>query len=143
MIFEPSIWGPHYWFTLHTIAMCYPKNANEVTKKKYYDFIHNFPLFIPVEDIGNTFSKMLDKYPVTPYLDSRESFMKWVHFIHNKINAALDIPEVTMEESLSSYYDNYKPRVVKSTEQYNRREKIAFIGGLLFVLMVIYFFYDK
>ena len=143
MIFEPSVWGPHYWFTLHTIAMCYPEHVNEVTKKKYYDFIQNFPLFIPVEDIGNTFSKMLDKYPVTPYLDSRESFMKWVHFIHNKINVALDIPEVTMEEALSSYYDNYKPRVVKSTEEYNRREKIAFIVGLALILIAIYFFYDK
>ena len=116
--------------------------VNEVTKK-YYDFIQNFPLFIPVEDIGNTFSKMLDKYPVTPYLDSRESFMKWVHFIHNKINVALDIPEVTMEEALSSYYDNYKPRVVKSTEEYNRREKIAFIVGLVLIIIAIYFFYDK
>lgn len=143
MIFEPSVWGPHYWFTLHTIAMCYPEHVNEVTKKKYYDFIQNFPLFIPVEDIGNTFSKMLDKYPVTPYLDSRESFMKWVHFIHNKINVALDIPEVTMEEALSSYYDNYKPRVVKSTEEYNRREKIAFIVGLVLIIIAIYFFYDK
>ena len=143
MIFEPSVWGPHYWFTFHTIAMCYPEHVNEVTKKKYYDFIQNFPLFIPVEDIGNTFSKMLDKYPVTPYLDSRESFMKWVHFIHNKINVALDIPEVTMEEALSSYYDNYKPRVVKSTEEYNRREKIAFIVGLALILIAIYFFYNK
>lgn len=143
MIFEPSVWGPHYWFTLHTISMCYPEHVNEVTKKKYYDFIQNFPLFIPIENIGNTFSKMLDKYPVTPYLDSRESFMKWVHFIHNKINVALDIPEVTMEEALSSYYDNYKPRVIKSTEEYNRREKIAFIVGLALILIAIYFFYDK
>ena len=57
-------------------------------------------MFIPIEDIGNTFSQLLDKYPVTPYLDSRESFMKWVHFIHNKINVALDQPELTMEEAL-------------------------------------------
>ena len=85
MTLHPSVWGPHYWFTLHTIAIAYPQYPNEVTKKKYYDFIQNLPLFIPIENIGNTFSKMLDKYPVTPYLDSRDSFMKWVHFIHNKI----------------------------------------------------------
>jgi len=143
MIFEPSIWGPHYWFTLHTIAMCYPFNPNEVTKKKYYDFIQSFPLFIPIEDIGNTFSKMLDKYPVTPYLDSRDSFIKWVHFIHNKINVALNEPELTLEEALSKYYDNYKPRIVTSTEQYVRREKLAFVGGVITLFALIYFFYDK
>ena len=26
----------------------------------------------------------LDQYPVTPYLDSRESFIKWMYFIHNQ-----------------------------------------------------------
>ena len=30
---------------------------------------------IPVERIGNRFSEMLDKYPVTPYLDSRGSLI--------------------------------------------------------------------
>lgn len=143
MVLQPSVWGPHYWFTLHTIALCYPLYPNDVTKKKYYDFIQNFPLFIPIEDIGNTFSQLLDKYPVTPYLDSRESFMKWVHFIHNKINVALDQPELTMEEAMSKYYDNYKPVVVKSTQEYNRREKIAFIAGTGLILIAIYFGLDK
>ena len=68
---DPKIWGPHYWFFLHTVALSYPRTPNEVTRKKYYDFIQNFPLFIPIEDIGNTFSKLVDKYPVTPYLDSQ------------------------------------------------------------------------
>ena len=86
---------------------------------------------------------MLDKYPVTPYLDSRDSFIKWVHFIHNKINVALNEPELTLEEALSKYYDNYKPRIVTSTEQYVRREKLAFVGGVITLFALIYFFYDK
>ena len=45
---DPNIWGPHYWFFLHTIAMSYPIHPNAVTKKKYYDFVQNIPLFIPV-----------------------------------------------------------------------------------------------
>ena len=106
MIFDPSVWGPHYWFTLHTIAMCYPLNPNEVTKKKYYDFIQNLPLFIPIQQIGDGFSKFLDKYPVTPYLDSRESFMKWMHFIHNKINVFLGEPEISMTEAMTKYYEH-------------------------------------
>ena len=34
---DPTIWGPHYWFFLHTIAMTYPIRPNDVTKKKYYE----------------------------------------------------------------------------------------------------------
>jgi len=143
MILQPNIWGPHYWFTLHTIALCYPRQPNEITKKKYYDFIQNFPLFIPIEEIGNTFSKMLDKYPVSPYLDSRESFMRWMHFIHNKMNESLNKPVITMEEAISLYYNNYKPKVVINTEQYKRREKIAFAITLAMIIALGIYFYKE
>ena len=53
MALDSNVWGPHYWFFLHTIALTYPHNPNEVVKKKYYDFIQNLHLFIPVEKIGN------------------------------------------------------------------------------------------
>jgi hypothetical protein len=128
MALEPKIWGPYYWFVLHTIALTYPQNTNDVTKKKYYDFIQNLPLFIPVPEIGNTFSNLINQYPVTPYLDSQQSFMKWMHFIHNKINNSLGLDEVTMDESLSSYYELYRPKAVKDEEQRKRREKIAFMA---------------
>ena len=86
MALDPKVFGPHYWFFLHTIALNYPIYPNAVTKKKYYDFIQNLPLFIPIEKHATDFSKLLDEYPLTPYLDSRESFVRWMHFIHNKIN---------------------------------------------------------
>jgi len=135
MALDPKVWGPHYWFVLHTIALSYPLQPNDVTKKKYYDFIQNLPLFIPIEDIGNSFSKFIDKYPVTPYLDSRESFIKWMHFIHNKINAALKLPEVTMDEAMVAYYKHYKPVAVKNLEEQRRREKIVFLSIFLVIFI--------
>ena len=89
MKYNSEVWGPHYWFFLHTIADSYPNVPNDVTKRKYYDFIQNIPMFIPNSDIANNFSQMLDKYPVTPYLDNKDSFKKWMHFIHNKINVLI------------------------------------------------------
>ena len=91
---DPNIWGPHYWFFLHTISMTYPIRPNALTKKKYYEFIQNLPLFIPVEKISTEFSKLIDEYPITPYLDNRESLIRWMHFIHNKINQKLEKPEL-------------------------------------------------
>jgi hypothetical protein len=136
MTLDPKVWGPHYWFVLHTIAISYPLNPNDVTKKKYYDFIQNLPLFLPIEDIGNSFSKFIDKYPVTPYLDSRESFIKWMHFIHNKINVALKLPEMTMDEAMVAYYKNYKPVAVKNLEEQKRREKIIFFSIIIAMIIV-------
>lgn len=67
-------------------------------QKKYYEFIHNLPLFIPTESISKNFSKLLDKYPVTPYLDNKMSFIKWTHFIHNKINKKLDKTPINFDK---------------------------------------------
>jgi hypothetical protein len=64
MALDPKVWGPFYWFVLHTIALTYPTHPNDVIKKKYYDFIQNLPLFLPVPEIGNIFTSLLDKYPV-------------------------------------------------------------------------------
>ena len=60
--------------------------------------------------MGNSFSELLDLYPVTPYLDSRESLIKWMYFIHNKINSSLNLPEKTLTESLASYHKLYESK---------------------------------
>ena len=44
MTLDPNIWGPHYWFFLHTLALTYPETPNDVIKKKYYDFYQNLPI---------------------------------------------------------------------------------------------------
>jgi len=143
MALDPKVWGPFYWFVLHTIALTYPLTPNEVTKKKYYDFIQNLPLFLPIPEIGNNFSKLLDDFPVTPYLDSRPSFMKWMHFIHNKINVSLELPEMTMDEAMIAYYEHYKPKKVKNEEQRRRREKYVFLGIILIIIILLVFLYNK
>ena len=144
MVLHPEIWGPKYWFFLYTIALTYPLSPNDVSKKKYYDFFQNFPLFIPDPKIGNTFSQFLDYYPVTPYLDSRESMIKWVHFIHNKINIYLGKPEVTYYDAMNKYYENYKLKEVKKKEERENKHKFVF-GSIVFALisLIIFLYFKK
>lgn len=140
---DPNIWGPKYWFFLHTIALTYPHRPNEVTKRKYYDLIQNMPLFIPVEAMGSKFSKLLEEYPVTSYLDTRESLIRWMHFIHNKINVSLEKPKITLDEFYIQYYEEYKAKDVK-TNEYNRwREKIMYILVIFGITGLIVYLHDK
>ena len=140
---DPKVWGPHYWFFLHTLAMTYPHHPNTVTKKKYYEFIQNLPLFLPVEEISGEFSKLIDKYPITPYLDNRDSFVRWMHFIHNKINEKLEKPKISLSEFFVKYYDEYKTNDEKFTEYYKIREKVIYFGIILGITGAIYYLYDK
>jgi hypothetical protein len=137
-VFFPSVWGPHYWFFMTTLALSYPDSPNAVTKRKYYDFITNLPLFIPNSEIGNRFSHLLDKYPVTPYLDNRDSFIKWVHFIHNKVNHLLGKEEISLEAALEKYFAEYRPKPIVLSEQL-RWKKYAVVGVFIFIcLFIIY-----
>ena len=140
---DPKIWGPHYWFFIHTVAMTYPIRPNAVTKKKYYEFIQNLPLFIPVESISGEFSKLIDKYPVTPYLDNRESLIRWTHFVHNKINQKLEKPQISLSEFYIKYYEEYKSQNVKMVEYYKIREKVIYCGIIVTIAGGIYYLYDK
>lgn len=134
---NPEIWGPHYWFFLYTIALTYPLNPNDVSKKKYYDLIQNFPLFLPIGEIGNNFARFLDRYPVTPYLDSRESMVKWVHFIHNKINGYLGKDEVTYYQAMSTYYEHYIIKEVKKKDDRRIRHKYVFSASIIILIAFI------
>jgi hypothetical protein len=61
-------------------------------------------MFIPIEGMATYFSQLLDQYPVSPYLDSRDSFIRWMHFIHNKINQRLEKPTITLSKFYEIYY---------------------------------------
>ena len=138
-----NVWLPHLKFTLQTIAISYPKHPNEVSIKKYYDFIQNLPVFLPMNPIGNNFLDLLDKYPVTPYLSSRMSFMKWVNFIFNKINKQLKKEEIDFYEDLEKYYEEYKPKEMKNKEIAKTRKKYIESGIFILLTLTIIYFYKR
>jgi len=137
-VYDSHIWGPHFWFFLHTIAMNYPDRANEVTRRKYYELIQNMPVFIPNADMGNRFSRLLDKYPVTPYLDKRESFIRWTVFIHNKINIFLGKPEMELGEAIANYNRAYEPEKLEMYGETSLKKNIVYLySTIIFVLFLI------
>lgn len=142
MKFDSSVWGPHYWFFLHTVAESYPITPNKVTKRKYYDLIQNMPLFIPQSEMGDKFSEFLDKYPVTPYLDNRDSFVRWVHFIHNKFNQFLGKEELSLPNALEKYRNEYQPKPIYLTEKIKTRKHIIYASLICILFFFILVFYE-
>lgn len=138
--FDPDIWGPHYWFFLETVCHTYPNMPTATTKRKYYDLIQNMPLFIPNPEIGNKFSSILDNYPVSPYLDTRDSFIRWVHFIHNKINVLLSKEEISLFKALDNYRQHYKPKQILLSERYNIKVQYIHFAFILIFIVIIFIY---
>jgi len=142
-VFNPEIWGPHYWFFLMTLALAYPDNVNAVVKRKYYDFITNLPIFIPNAEIAHKFSNLLDKYPVSPYLDNRESFVKWVHFIHKKVNHSLVKEEISYGAAIETYFAEYRPKPIYLSEKIKLNRYIIIAIFIFLCFFFIYIYWDK
>jgi len=140
---DPKVWGKHYWFFLDTVAMTYPHYPNDGTKKKYYDFMMNLPLFIPIESMSSYFTDLLNMYPVSPYLDSRESLVRWTWFIHNKINEKLEKPKITLQQFYENYYQQYKSTNEKMYEYGKLKSRLIYLAFLIVSITMIYYFYNS
>jgi hypothetical protein len=139
-MFDAKTWGPHYWFFMTTVATTFPDFPNEISKRKYYDFYMNLPMFIPDPEMVNQFSTMLDKYPITPYLSSKDSLLRWVNFIHNKYNELLGKPPMSLDQAMREYFDNYMPKPVHLHQFLKIRRYYLHVAFILICLFLVYYY---
>lgn len=135
--YDPKIWGPHYWFFLHTIILIYPNYPNATTKKAYYNFFRELPRFLPNNSIASYYDKLLLKHPIIPYLDDRKSLFKWICIIHNEVNEKLEYPKISVNKALKRYFKQYDNQKLK------KEKKIIYdyIKLFLYILTIILFIY--
>jgi hypothetical protein len=129
-----SHWGPYYWYFLHSIAYNYPLHPNEITKCKYYELIHNMPLFIPDIDMANNFQQLLHDYPLSPYLNNRSDLTIWMHHIHNVINKQLHKKCISYYESFDLFNENY--HIIKDKTSVTIKKKQVLYHTLFIFLCI-------
>ena len=95
------------------------------------------PLFLPNSEIGDWFARLLDKYPVSPYLGKRESFIRWTVFIHNKVNILLGKPEMDLEDAIAAYNRAYVPDRLELYGGTDIKKNVVAIGGAILLALVL------
>ena len=107
-----SVWGPHYWFFLHTMAFHYPTDPNTAAKKEVYRLIESFSIFMPA--FKDVWAAALADIPVAGYLDNRDNLVQWTLLVHNWVNRRLQKPIWTKSQMIDHYnvvfHTHKKPR---------------------------------
>jgi len=100
---KPNIWGPYGWKFMHYVSFGYPENPSIQDKKNYKNFYYSIQNILPCKRCQLHYQHNLKEYPIDNSLKDRESLIKWVIDIHNKVNKETGKKEYEYEEAKKLY----------------------------------------
>jgi len=136
--FEPSVWGPHAWFFLETIAMGYSTNPSYEEKKAAENFFKSLHLMIPCDKCRVNYKIHLKKHPLTEkVLSSRDNLFMWIVDIHNSV----DPNNTNSYDDTFQYYMKEYNVEVNETESNTSNSKLFYLSIFLIIIFLIYQIY--
>ena len=142
---DTTIWGPLLWFTLHTLSFNYPEKPNYVEKQQHLLFFESLKSLLPCSICRNHYKDFLQKQPISPYLDNKNSLKRWVLDCHNNVNKLSSKKIWTLKE-LDNYYnniynnkENFKCNFITKNKQ-NKKFQYNSISNILILILFIIIF---
>ncbi len=111
-----NVWGPHLWFSLHTISFTYPIRPKESDKEEYKSFFIALQHVIPCSICKKNYKRHLQEFPVDAHLDSRKDLVYWVIDLHNMVNSETGKRVISYEDAIQRYEDAYKKKIALNIE---------------------------
>jgi len=82
---DPTVWGPHFWMTFHTIAEFYPSNPTEEDIDAFENLFHSLNYLLPCEKCKLHYRELqLHARP-----RNQEEAVLIVNRLHDAVNANL------------------------------------------------------
>ena len=104
-----NIWGPHYWFFLHTISFNYPVKPTQKDKENYKTFFYSLQHILPCSVCKKHLKRNLREYPIR--LNSRKDFVEWLIDIHNEVNALTGKGRMSYSRVIDLYEKRLKLKI--------------------------------
>jgi hypothetical protein len=138
-----NIWGPHLWFSLHTISFNYPVKPSEKDKEEYKLFFKSLQEVIPCSVCKKNYKRHLNEHPIEDYLNSRKLLVYWVIDMHNMVNAEIGKKILSYDIVLKKYEDVYKKKILLDDYEIVKKsntidyEKIIYGIFVIFLILLI------
>ena len=138
-----NIWGPHLWFSLHTITFNYPLNPNQDDKDNYKNFFNSLKNVIPCSVCKKNYIRHLNELPIDQHLNNRKKLVYWVIDLHNMVNGETGKKILSYDIVIKKYEDAYGKKIVLDGEKDNSVEKtednsIFFYKKIIYYLFIIF-----
>ena len=107
-----NIWGPHLWFSLHTISFTYPIKPSRDDKSNYKNFFINLQNMIPCSICKKNYKRHLKEHPIDNFLDNRRLLVYWVIDMHNMVNGEIGKKILSYDTVIKKYESVYKKKII-------------------------------
>jgi hypothetical protein len=135
---QTRVWGPAGWLFLHSIAQNYPWKPTDEQKKNYLSFFKSVGNVLPCRYCRDSYQKFItgvDNWKPTSMelensdpltyednglildmskLKSRETLVKWLYELHNRINKKLGVDCVPTLKEVWNKYESFRSKCTKS-----------------------------
>ena len=141
-----NIWGPHLWFSLHTISFAYPSKPTQEDKDNYKNFFLNLKHVIPCSVCKKNYKRHIEEHPIDGYLANKKSLVYWVIDMHNMVNAEIGKKTMSYDVVIKKYENVYKKNMKFESEldfdtsnslEKNNFDYNYFIYGLFFIFLIL------
>jgi hypothetical protein len=106
--FHTHIWGPPWWFTLHTSSFNYPLSPTDEDQRSYYTWIAGLCDVLPCGPCRNNIRVTLRKLGFSrAHLRNRAAFSRFVYDMHCEVNASLGRDSPTFE-AVRALYETFR-----------------------------------
>lgn len=130
---NPNVFGPHFWFTLHSVSFFYPEYPTDTDMRIHKEFYESFVHVIPCEDCKEHYRVLLSRYPIDGHLESRNQLTRWVVFIHNQVNKRLGKREVDYQTVVENYRNAYAYSPTHISKQTRGYMTLGVVSVILFI----------
>lgn len=145
-----NIWGPHLWFSLHTISFNYPLKPTLEDKEYYKNFFNNLQYVIPCSVCQKNYKRHIKEHPINNFLYSRKALVYWVIDMHNMVNGEIGKKILSYDVVIKKYEEVYKKKIIlnNSIETFTNliekkpkasKSKNNFIL-IIFIILILLFF---
>ena len=122
-----NLWGPHLWFSLHTISFNYQTKPTIEDKKNYNFFFTSIKEVIPCSICKKNYIRHLIEHPIDNYLNSKEELVKWVIDMHNMVNTETGKKNYSYNTIIKMYEDVYKKKLIN--KNYENFENVRTVSN--------------
>ena len=129
-----EIWGPHFWYTLHFIALGFPTDASSIDKKNYKNFYINLPNVIPCEECAKHLITNINNFSIDNYLDTKNRLFEWTVILHNEVNKMLGKKEWGLDKAFK-HYSNFNLKLEDTKKCFNK----SYLIIIILLIIILYF----